>query len=151
MLIGKDKSDEEAAEMLMRHRARTFPAIIVLFAAIQAVNADKIMDTGSPDWMAMASWLVMCVMLLAVVATGGGFVTRRPGIRAYTGDELSLSIRLRSFAFGFWAMIAGGFALFVVSAWREIDTLLAAHSLIGLGVIAASARYILLERRALKA
>ena len=150
MIIGKDKSDEEAAEMLMRHRARTLPALIVLFLAVHVLNADEIVSNGIPDRSTMGSWLILSILLLGVVATGGGFVTRRPGIRAYIDDELSLSHRQRSFALAFWVMVLGGYLLMTISLWREVDMLLAVHSLIGSGVIAASARYTLLERRALR-
>lgn len=158
MFIGRNLNDEEAAENLMRHKARGFPIFIVMFITVQLIAAKQIVDAGDPEaphmfiWLftGLLSWLIMCTIMLFVVGTGGPGGINRPGMRPYINDELTKMHRLRAFSFAFWMTIVTGFALMAYSIAFELSALLAIHTLIGIGVISAAARYTWLERRALK-
>ncbi|MEZ5680009.1 MAG: hypothetical protein R3E14_01810 [Erythrobacter sp.] len=150
MLLGKNLSDEETAEKLMRHRARIMPAFIALFAAIHMVAARDIMKNGSVIDVSMLSWIVMAGVLLVVVATGGSIVMRRPGLREFHDDELMRAHRAKAYTYGFWVMMLGGLAVLLGSHWISAPIALLIHSVLGLGTIAATLRYTMLERHALK-
>lgn len=150
MIIGKQLSDEEAAEKLMRHRARMMPLIILVFALMQVVTAIKIYETGFLSVGGWTGWLIVALLMLNVVSTGGARFIGRPGIRAYVDDELTRSHRAKAFTSGFWAVMIGAGALFIATAWHALGARLAIHTIVGLGTIVATTHYIVLERRALK-
>lgn len=149
MIIGKHLSDEEAAEKLMRHRARTIPFIILVFAIMQTLTFIKIYETGYLSQGGWFGWLIVAFVMLHVVSTGGAGFARRPGIRTYIDDELTRRHRAKAFTSGFWAVMLGAVALLISSAWQVLNAQLVLHGLIGLGTIIITTHYIVLERRAL--
>jgi hypothetical protein len=151
MIIGKHLSDEEAAEKLMRHRARWMPVLILSLVFVQVVTAIKVYTTGYLATGGWTGWLLMIFLVLNIVATGAPGFAGRPGMRTYIDDELTISHRAKAYAIGFWALLLLGIALLVASNWFALDARLALHSVVGLGAIAAATRYTMLERRALKA
>ncbi len=150
MIIGKHLSDEEAAEKLMRHRARWMPVLILSLVFVQVVTAIKIYTTGQLATGGWTGWLLMIFLVLNIVATGAPGLARRPGMRVYIDDELTISHRSKAYAIGFWVMLLLGIALLVTSNWYVVYAQLALHSVVGLGAIAVATRYAMLERRALK-
>ena len=67
-----DTSDAARAEQLSRRRGRMLPVLAVLFVGQQA---SYFSDGGSADHSAgqvhVAAWLVLSVVILAALATGG--------------------------------------------------------------------------------
>jgi len=151
MLLGKHLSDEEAAEKLMRHRARIMPFIILVFAIMQVLTFIKIYQTGYLNRAGWYGWGMVAFVMLNVVSTGAlGFAARYGGIRTYIDDELTRSHRYKAFTSGFGAVMSGAVALLIASAWIALNAQLVLHSLIGFGTIVTTTHYIVLERRALK-
>jgi hypothetical protein len=149
MRLSKTASDEEAAEQLMRHRARVLPFLTLLFLFMQVDLGKKIATTGEFDPERTLAWLLMGGALLASVAGSGIEVLMRPGLRRYLNDELTRSHRLRAFTFAFGAVTAAALGLLVASGWVALSAYQAIHALLTIGTACAVLRYAYLERRAL--
>jgi hypothetical protein len=142
-------TDYETAERLGRKRARMLPVLAIFFLAQQVTYfSGASTDTGRPvDHFKIAAWLVISVVLLAALATGGSWL-RPKRVRALLNDEVTRAHRAEAFRTGFLASMLAGVALYVVSLFEALGGRDAIHLLMTVGIGAALLRFGALERRA---
>jgi hypothetical protein len=143
-------SDIETADRLSRRRARMLPALAVIFIAQQASYfAEPDAGIRAVDQVKIAAWLVLSIVLLLALATGG-FWFKPKAVRALMDDEITRANRADAFRLAFLATMTGGIALYFVSLFEPMSGREAIHLLTTIGIAAALLRFAYLERRALK-
>ncbi len=124
-----------------------------MFVAQQATYfSGSRMDEGKlrlVNYLAISGWLVLSVILLLGLATGG-FWRRSAGVRALMNDESTRANRAEAFRFGFLFAMAGAILLYVISLFEPLGGREAIHVVMTIGIAAALLRFGLLERSALK-
>jgi hypothetical protein len=143
-------SDIETADRLSRRRARMLPALVVIFAA-QQVSYFSQPDSGmrAVDHVKIAAWLVLSVVLLLALATGG-FWFKPKAVRALMDDEITRANRADAFRVGFLATMTGAILLYFLSLFDPMSGRETIHLLTTIGIAMALLRFAVLERRALK-
>ena len=145
-----ERSNAERAEDLSKRRARALPVLAILFLLQQATYF-----TGggagdrTVDHVHIAAWLVLSVVLLLALATGGGWIYPR-AVRELANDEATRAHRDDAFCIGFLMSMAACVLLYVVSFYEPVtgrDTL---HLIMTIGIAAALLRFGFLERRAFR-
>jgi len=142
-------TDYETAERLGRKRARLLPLFAILFLTQQASYfTGPNVDTGRPvDHIRIAAWLVMSVVLLLVLATGGGWFRSR-AVRALMNDEATQVHRNDAFRFAFFAAMIACVVLYVIGLFEPLGGRDVIHLVMSCGIAAALVRFGMLERRA---
>jgi len=142
-------TDHETAERLGRKRARLLPFFAILFLAQQASYfSGPNADTGRPvDHIRVAAWLVMSIVLLLVLATGGGWFRSR-AVRALMNDEATQVHRTEAFRFGFFAAMTACVGLYVLDLFEPLGGRDVIHLVMSCGIAATLIRFGTLERRA---
>ena len=145
-----ERSNAERAEALSQRRARALPVLAIVFLLQQTTYF-----TGggagdrTVDHVHIAAWLVLSIVLLLALATGGGWIYPR-AVRELANDEATRAHRDDAFRVGFLMSMATCVLLYVVSLYEPLtgrDTL---HLIMTVGIAAALLRFGFLERRALK-
>jgi MFS family permease len=141
-----DQSPVEIADRISRKRARMWGALAVIFLASQAAFAPW---TG-PARLAHVKpwlWIVLCLAILANLATGGGlFLSRK--VRALLNDEVSASHRHRAMATGFWVAMAMGLVIYVLGQFDSVTGAEGAYLTVTISLASALITFAFLERRA---
>jgi hypothetical protein len=142
-------TDYETAERLGRKRARILPLFAILFLTQQASYfSGPRVDTGRPvDHIRIAAWLVMSIVLLLVLATGG-YWFRSSEVRALMNDEATQVHRTDACRFGFFAAMIACVGLYVLSLFEPLGGRDVIHVVMSCGIGAALVRFGMLERRA---
>ena len=143
-------SDVETADRLSRRRSRLLPVLALVFISGQAMyfgNASQALRTV--DTVRISAWLVWSIVLLVLLATGGGFF-RSKAVRALMEDEVTIEHRRRGLATGFWAAMLSAIVIYPLSIWEPVTAREAIHIVLTAGIGAALLRFGFLERRALK-
>ncbi len=137
----------ETADRLARRRARVFPVLAILFITQQTAYFAS--EGGSAvDRVKLGAWLVMSVVLLLGLATGGGWL-RSSQVRALLNDETTRAHRQSGIVNGFYAAMATCIVVYLVTPWHPVSAIRAVHVIFSVGVGAALIRFGALERRAL--
>jgi hypothetical protein len=144
-------SDIETADRLTRRRARMLPVLAIIFLAQQVTyfSAEGVDGTRAVDHVKVAAWLVLSVVMLLALATGG-FWFRPSSVRALMDDEPTRANRTEAFRVGFLVTMAAAIALYFVSLFEPLSGGEAIHMLMTLGIAAALLRFGYLERRSLR-
>ena len=143
------ESDSAKAEKLSRKRARMLPILAVIFVGQQVTffagfgQGDRTVDN-----VQVGAWLILSIVLLLVLATGGGWIYSR-AVRDLANDELTRAHRNDAFRVGFLAAMAGCIALYVFSLMEPLTGREAVHMVMSIGIAAALLRFGYLERRSL--
>jgi len=145
-----ETSNAAKAEALSRRRARALPFLAIVFLLQQTTYF-----TGggagdrTVDHVHIAAWLVLSIVLLLALATGGGWIYSR-AVRDLANDEATRAHRDDALRLGFFVSMATCVLLYLVSFYEPLtgrDTL---HLIMTLGIAAALLRFGFLERRALR-
>ena len=145
-------SDTEQAERLGRRRARMLPILAVIFIAQQAsffvseteASADLVRTV---DHVKFGAWLVISLVLLAALYTGG-FWLRPRAVRALMDDEITRAHRASALSLGFLVTILSAIGLYILDMVEPMQTRVAIHLIVTFGIAAALLRFGVLERRA---
>lgn len=142
-------SNVELAERLSRRRARMLPVLAVLYIGQQAsFFAGEVLDSmRSADHVKISAWLVLSLVLLVVLSTGG-FWFRSVQIRSLVNDESTKANRADAMTKGFIFAMLGGIALYFFNQFEPVTAREAIHVILSLGLGAALVRFGMLERRA---
>ena len=142
-------SDAEKAEQLSRRRARMLPVLAILLLAQQATFFSGGTGTGdrTVDHVHIAAWLVMLVVIVVALATGGGWIYSRH-VRELANDEATRAHRDEAFRWGFLFTMAACVAVYVLTLFEPVGGRDAVHLIMTFGVVAALVRFGILERRA---
>jgi predicted permease len=143
-------ADIETADRLSRRRARMLFALAIIFLA-QQVSYLSGPDTGmrTVDHVKIAAWLVMSIVLLLLLTTGGFWFYSRK-VRELMEDDVTRANRGDAIRFGFMAMMTAGIILYFVSLYEPMSGRQAIHLLTSVGIGVALFRFGFLERRAHK-
>ncbi|HMJ92914.1 MAG TPA: hypothetical protein VK472_02310 [Allosphingosinicella sp.] len=143
-----DIRDIEKAEKLGRSRARKFAVQGVIFAGWQGFYFGGAMadQVRTVDSVKIGAWLVWVLVLLALLATGGGFMRSR-SVRALLNDELTRANRTLAYVAGFWGAMAAGIGCYLVNLFEPVSTRQAIHAIVSIAIAAALITFALRERR----
>ncbi|HEY7809114.1 MAG TPA: hypothetical protein VIA98_01895 [Allosphingosinicella sp.] len=142
-------SDIETADRLGRRRARILPVLAIIFILQQSSYFAAVAEDGarSVDHVKISAWLVLTVLLLLLLATGGSWFRRRE-VRALLNDEVSRANRTDGMRAGFFAAMIGGIASYILTYFEPMSGREAIHLIVTIGIAAALLRFGFLERRA---
>jgi hypothetical protein len=141
----------EEADRLSRRRARMMPMLALIFIIQQ--TAFFAQGSGGAaeravDHVKFGAWLVVSLVLLAALWTGG-FWLRSREVRKLMDDELTRANRAAALSLGFLVAMLAGIALYVLDMVDPITSRMALHLVVTAGIAAALLRFGALERRAL--
>lgn len=137
----------EQAERLTRRRARLWPVLAILFISQQAIYfSEPARAGGAVDHVHIAAWMVLSIVLLLVLVTGGGWIYPK-AVRDLANDEVTRAHRNTAFRSGFLAAMLGCVALYVIDLYEPMTGREAIHLVMTIGIGAALMRFGMLERR----
>ena len=144
----EQQSPVELAEKLARRRVRVFTVLGLYFLAGQAVFFPHSFSASPANQLKIAAWLVWAVVLLFVLATGGGWLRGRK-VRHLMEDEGTLAIRGKAYSIGFWASAGACVLVYGLTMIEPVTGREAVHLILTAGIAAALLSFAKLERRAL--
>jgi hypothetical protein len=139
----------ETADRYARKRAVLAIVAALAFLGIQLVArpaafaADGAPDTRV-DW-----WAVNAIVLLGVLATGGGLLNGRR-VRALVHDELSRSHLRTAVVQGYWVAMGLGLVLYLAPWFRGLTSREAVYLIVTASLVVPLLTFAWLERRALR-
>ena len=147
-----ETSNIDQAERLGRRRARMLPFLAVIFITQQvSFFASETERTSavirSVDHVKFGAWMVLSLVLLAALYTGGFWFHRRK-VRALMDDEITRQHRATALSLGFLVAMLAAIGLYLVDMAEPVGTRVAIHVIVTLGIASALLRFGLLERRA---
>jgi hypothetical protein len=146
----KRPSLSDEAERLSKRRARALPALGVIFLAQQASFLSMPEQAARPvDHLKISAWLVLTIVLLAGLATGGAWFRPRE-VRELLNDESTRAHRQTGYVYGFWAAMGTALGLYVVNMFEPVSGRDAVHISVTVAVATALLNFGMLERRALR-
>jgi len=138
----------EEAERLSMRRARALPALGVIFLAQQASFLSMPHQAARPvDHLKVGAWLVLTIVLLAGLASGGGWFRSR-AVRNLLNDESTRAHRQTGYVYGFWAAMGTALGIYIVNMFEPVSGRDAVHIIVTAAVATALLNFGLLERRA---
>jgi hypothetical protein len=143
-----DLADVEKAERLGRQRASIFAVQAVVFLSWQTLFvtghvADRVRTV---DQVKISAWLVLAILLLFLLATGGMLISGRK-LRGLLNDELTRSHRARACVMGFWAAMGSAIALYVVGMFEPVSGREVIHIVMSFAIGTGLMTFSILERR----
>jgi hypothetical protein len=143
-----ETSDVERAHGVGRRRARIFAVQAVLFISWQGLyfsgpEQDPLRTVSA---VKLSAWFVWALLLLFLLATGGGLVRHRK-LRGLLNDELTRRNRTTGYVAGFWAAAAACIGLYLVGMFEPVSGREAIHIILSAGVGSALLAFAILERR----
>jgi hypothetical protein len=146
----KRPSLSDEVERLSKRRARALPALGVIFLAQQASFLSMPDQAARPvDHVKISAWLVLTIVLLAGLATGGAWFRPRE-VRELLNDESTRAHRQTGYVYGFWAAMGTALGLYVVNMFEPVSGRDAVHIIVTVAVATALLNFGMLERRALR-
>lgn len=138
----------ERAEHLSRRRARMLPILAVLFLGQQAAYfSDAGLGDRPVDHVRIAAWLVLSVVILIVLVSGGGWIYPRE-VRRLANDEATQAHRANAFRAGFLSSMAACVVLYCISLFEPVGGRQAIHLVMTVGIAVTLIWFGFLERRA---
>lgn len=144
-------SHAEKADRLSRRRARMLPILALFFITQQAsffIEGSGGSAERAVDHVKLGAWLVLSLVLLAALWTGGFWLQKRE-VRDLMDDEVTRAHRAAALSIGFLVAMLTAIALYVVDLFEPMTSRMAIHLIVTFGIAAALIRFGLLERRAL--
>ena len=144
-------SHAEKADRLSRRRARMLPILALFFITQQAsffIEGSGGSAERAVDHVKLGAWLVLSLVLLAALWTGGFWLQKRE-VRDLMDDEVTRAHRAAALSIGFLVAMLTAIALYVVDMFEPMSSRMATHLIVTFGIAAALIRFGLLERRAL--
>jgi hypothetical protein len=142
------ETDAAKAERLTSRRARMLPVLAVLFLGQQASYFTGSWDGDrTVDHVKISAWLVLSVVLLLALTTGGGWIYSKR-VRDLANDESTRAHRADAFEWGFVAAMCGCIAMYAISLFEPVAGREAVHVVMTIGIATALVRFGWLERRA---
>jgi hypothetical protein len=143
-------SDIETADRLTRRRARMLPFLAIIFLTQQvSYFAEADARVRMVDHVKVGAWLLLSVVLLLALATGGFWFKPR-NVRALMDDEVTRANRAEAFRIGFLITMIAGIALYFLDQFVPVSGREAIHVLVTVGIATALIAFGALERRALR-
>jgi hypothetical protein len=142
------KSLVEIADRVSRKRARGVAFAAIAFVVIQIIIRPFLAaDPGSTHQTTIDWWAVNAVVLLALLATGGGLLNT-PSIRALVNDEVSHTHYRTAVVAGYWVAMTTAMGIYFVSRYEGVTARNAAYLIVTSSVVVALLVFSYLELRA---
>ena len=142
-----ETSDAAKAEQLSRRRARALPLLAVLLIAQQVSYFTDDAGQRPANDAHIAAWLVLSIVILAILTTGGGWIYPRK-VRQLANDEATRVHRGHAFRAGFIASMAACVALYFATMFRPLSGREAIHLVMTAGIVVTLLWFAFLEWRA---
>ena len=139
----KQKSAVEIADRYSRTRVRIMVAGALVFLAHVALRP----WIGVGHLWRMDLWAANAVLLLLVLATGGGLLNRRE-VRFLVNDEVSRNHYRTALVAGFWVAMTMGIGMYIFSVFEGLPGRDTAYVIVSASIIAALLTFSYLEHRA---
>ena len=144
----QSKSPVEMADLYSRRRA--IVGVLATFFFLLPLAIRPFSD-ASPDAARQSTldtyWAINAIVLLVVLATGGGLLNRR-AIRALVNDEVSRIHYRQALVAGFWVAMAAAFTVFFVPMFRISTARFAVYAIVTSSLAVALFWFCWLELRA---
>ena len=138
----------QQAERLSQKRSRMLFVLAAIFLSQQATYFSGRHDLTSPvGHVKIAAWLVLSIVLLLMLATGGAWLRSRE-VRALLNDETTQEHRRTGFVNGFWAACLTAIAIYAVDLFEPVSGRDTVHIILTVSIAAALLTFARLERRA---
>jgi hypothetical protein len=141
-----DKQLVDLADRYSRKRALVAVVATLVFLGVQFLSRPRAFGIGVPatriDW-----WAVNAIILLAVLATGGGILNGR-GVRALVHDELSVGHLRTALVAGYWVAMGLGLFLYLAPWFQGFTARQAIYVMVTGSVVMSLLTFAGLERRA---
>jgi hypothetical protein len=138
-------SDIQKAERVSRARSliMAFAAIVLLIQTMLGVGDEA---SSMTPVLRHASWGLMIIFWLVILATGGWLRLRRD-VRNLINDEVALANRGAALQTGFWTAMLLGLIVYFASLYWPIPVRAGLRIVTNLSIAAALIRYAWLETR----
>ena len=136
----------ELADRYSRKRALIAILAAVVFLGVQFIAQPRVFGGGSHG-AAIDLWVVNAIVLLAVLATGGGVLNRR-GVRALVHDDLSRGHLRTALLAGYWIAMGLALLMYVTPWFGEFTARQAIFVIVTGSVVVSLLTFAGLERRA---
>jgi protein-S-isoprenylcysteine O-methyltransferase Ste14 len=147
-MIMHTKSPVEIADRVSRKRAKGVALAAIAFVVIQAIIRPFLAaDSGSTHQTTIDWWAVNAVVLLALLATGGGLLNTR-NIRALVNDEVSHTHYRTAVVAGYWVAMTTAMGIYFVPRLEGVTARNAAYLIVTSSVVVALLVFSYLELRA---
>lgn len=144
------ESDAAKAERLSSRRTRALPVLAVIFVSQQATFlAGAGAGERTVDHVQVGAWLILSVVMILALATGGGWVYSR-AVRTLANDESTRAYRADALRVGFFTAMTACIILYAVDLIEPVSGRQALHLVMSAGIASALLRFAYLERRANK-
>jgi hypothetical protein len=144
-------SPSQIAERAQQRRNRILWLFPMLFFIWQGAYFSSFATPHAPlrtvELVSLGSHLVLGVVLLFLLATGGGWRYGK-AVRALLDDESTRVHRAQAYTAGFWALALCAVALYAAAPFIPLETGEIAHILLSVAVAVPALRFVMLERRA---
>jgi hypothetical protein len=143
-----ERTISERAEYLSKRRARTLPALAVIYLVQQGTYFSALQSPShtSSYTFRISAWLILSAVLLAALTTKGFWLQPR-AIRDLIDDEHTRANRLDALRLGFIFAMLTGMAVYFIDQFEPLTAGAAAHLILTFGLGSALVRFGLLERR----
>jgi hypothetical protein len=145
----KTETAVDLADRLARRRARIFTMLGIYFLAGQAVFFPDMFQPNGAARFKIAAWLVWALVLLLVLATGGGW-SRGRAVRRLMEDEVTLANRRKAYSVGFWAAAGACVLVYLLTMIEPVSGREAVHLILTAAVAGALLSFAKFERRSLR-
>lgn len=132
---------------------RIFSATILSFGLIANFSTTYALSPVTlMDYVHLAAGPFFALLMILILSSGHEHLwSSLPGVRRLLGDESTVENRRRAQAYGFWAAILCGIAIYPAALQFDMPGAKAAQLVATLALSAASLRFGWLEQRALRA
>ena len=142
-------NDAERADQLVQRRTRMLPILAILLITQQGAFLSSTDDGRGVDHVKIAAWVVMAVVVLLALVTGGGWIFPRR-VRELANDESTQLHRLRAMRLGFINAMLTCFLLYFLGMFTRVEGRDAIHIVTTVGLASALISFAAMERRALR-
>jgi hypothetical protein len=140
----------ERIEALQRRRTRLMWMQGLFFLIWQAnffAFDEQPAGDGPVGHVKVSAYVVWAIVLLAFIATGGGYLQSRQ-VRAILNDESTVEHRRTAMVTGYWVTMMAAIGAYLASLFRPLTAGEVIHIVLTAGVAAALINFAVLERRA---
>jgi hypothetical protein len=138
----------EIADRASRKRAILYAALSVIFIVVQLM-VHPLFPSGSPSptrWQTN-SWALTAVLMLLMMASGGGLMNTRK-IRDLIHDDVSRANYRAALVAGYWVAMVVAMAVFFVPAFQTFTARQAVYLVVTFSITVAFVSFTWLELRA---
>jgi hypothetical protein len=145
----ESRSPVEIADQVSRRRATGMAVATIVFLAIQFITR-PVFVTGpnSAPSARIEMWAINAIVLLLLLATGGGLLYRRK-IKELVNDEISRLNYKTAVAAGYWVAMITAMSVYLLPALGVHTAREAVYLIVTLSIGVALLTFAFLERRAL--